>query len=301
MRHPFERRQRHFELVAAPLLLSLANCQVDDGRILYPGETSTSGRLNSDAGSGGTDASCSSNGSCEKGGTSNSNGSLPAAGGGASTAGTASTSGESSTGGAVPTAGASGSSGSDALGGSPATTPVSCTDRNSNGKADSSETLVQNSTFDLNSDPWDPESGVGMVWNPKDACDSSKSGSLSVTFTKTGSATSPDAAGAFQCVAGAANTNYAFSAQMYISTTGSRAGVGLMFYSSVDCTGTPLGDSLSSLQSLSGKWTLAAVNAVAPPGTKSLAARLVVGRADWTTTQVGANAYADAVLLLKVQ
>ena len=47
---------------------------------------------------------------------------------------------------------------------------ATCPDLNENNVPDDTETLVDNATFEYDTDGWDFETGVGLGWNVADAC-----------------------------------------------------------------------------------------------------------------------------------
>lgn len=176
---------------------------------------------------------------------------------------------------------------------------ATCPDLNENNVPDDAETLVDNATFEYETDGWDPELGVGVGWNTADACDRADSGAISVSNQFAGLAGANALNGARQCLDVAASHVYAVSANSLPSSAGF-GGLGLAFYTSPDCSGTPTKQFNSALVEPSGTWQLTAVSGVAPEGSHSVAVRLFMGAPAALEDDVFANVYFDNILLVKL-
>jgi hypothetical protein len=175
--------------------------------------------------------------------------------------------------------------------------PSSCSDLNENGILDKVESIALNPAFDSDSDDWDTEVGIGIVWNPLDACGSARSGSLNMTYQKSAAVAGSDSAASVQCVPVEAGRIYAISALFYPRSVGSLGQTGVAFFSSVNCTGPHLEVQQSPALATTGTWSATTVKATAPEGALSLQLRLLVGRNDWLSTQEQADVLVDTVLV----
>jgi hypothetical protein len=134
------------------------------------------------------------------------------------------------------------------------------------------ENLVRNGAFDRSVGEWPAEDSAAVVsWNALDVGASRSSGSALVTNVSPGPS---NGAGVHQCVfAGIApGATYAYGARVRIPSGQARMGffmVGLRWYSSSDCTGTPL-DQVGVLTRVLETWVLLQDVSVAPEGTRSV-------------------------------
>jgi hypothetical protein len=176
---------------------------------------------------------------------------------------------------------------------------ATCPDLNENDVPDDTETLVDNATFEYDTDGWDFETGVGLGWNVADACARSDSGSMSVSNQFAGQAGANALNGARQCLDVAANHIYAAWANA-LPSAGSFGGLGLAFYTSTDCSGTPTKQFNSTLVEPNGSWQVTSISGAAPEDSHSVAVRLFMGAPAALEAGVFANVYFDNVLLLKL-
>ena len=174
-----------------------------------------------------------------------------------------------------------------------------CPDLNENNVPDDAETLVDNATFEYDTGGWDPELGVGLGWNVIDACGRSDSGAMSVSNQFAGLAGANALNGASQCLDVAASRVYAVSANA-LPSAGSFGGLGLGFYTSTDCSGTPTKQFNSTLVEPSGSWHVTSVSGAAPEDSHSVAIRLFMGAPAPLEDGVFANVYFDNILLVKL-
>jgi len=178
-----------------------------------------------------------------------------------------------------------------------ATLPGPCNDLNTNGILDKAETLAKNPTFDRDSDQWDPELGVGIVSDTVDACGSPASGSLNVTYQKSGTATGDASGAAVQCIAVTPGQTYEISARLLPRASGSEGGVGVEFFPTANCTGGRIGGDASPVVTVVSEWGTATIVATAPASAMSVSAKLIAGKSNWSVDDQ-ADILADAVLVV---
>jgi hypothetical protein len=174
-----------------------------------------------------------------------------------------------------------------------------CPDLNDNHLADDTETLVQNPTFGEDVAGWQGEVGVSSGWFQGDACGKSDSGSISLTSVLAGTSGIYALNGARQCLSAEPAKEYSLTADAEPYAT-ALAGVGLLFFSSEDCSGNPVRQySYSSrlVQSI-GDWQTVAVAGTASNDSRSVAARLIVGAPTPPPNGI-ANVLFDNILLLE--
>lgn len=135
------------------------------------------------------------------------------------------------------------------------------------------ENLVRNGTLDRTAGEW-PSEGLAAVvaWNALDAGASPSSGSALVTNVSTGPS---NGAGVHQCVfAGvAAGATYAYGGRVRIPSGQARTGfvmLGLRWYASPDCSGTPLNQPRTDETRTLDSWIFLRGAGVAPAGTRSV-------------------------------
>lgn len=191
--------------------------------------------------------------------------------------------------------GACGSSGAAAMSANQAPSP--CNDLNDNQILDRFESILDNSALDSDSGSWDLEMGIGVGWNQLDACAASDSGSLNVTYQKSAVVKGNASAASVQCRTAQAEQTFSMSAMIYPRASGTEGQVGIAFFSSPDCAGTPLDIQTSAAATEIGAWARQTTAATAPTGSVTLQARLTVGRADWQVNAAQADALFDSVLL----
>jgi hypothetical protein len=216
------------------------------------GTTGSAGR-----GSGGTGASGASSGA---GGTKAGSGGR-AAGNGGRSGGTACGAGKSCAGG----------------GGTGGLIQGRCPDLDSDGVLDCEETVVQNPSFDLNPDSWMPESNLGLSWSDVDALGRDDSGSLGASNQFQTDLDGNMMVGARQCLAITPGVVYHYFLQASVPEEGigTQAGLQVIFYDNVQCTGSTLDVAASSLVD-GDDWSVASVTYPTPWGAKSAAVRLIV-------------------------
>jgi len=176
---------------------------------------------------------------------------------------------------------------------------ATCPDLNQNNVPDDTETLVDNATFEYDTNGWDFETGVGLGWNVADACARSDSGAVSVSNQFAGLAGANALGGARQCLDVAANHIYAAWANALPSSR-SFGGLGLAFYTSTDCSGTPTKQFNSTLVEPNGSWQVTSISGAAPEDSHSVAVRLFMGAPAALEVGVFANVYFDNILLVKL-
>lgn len=176
---------------------------------------------------------------------------------------------------------------------------ATCPDLNEDNVPDDTETMVDNATFEYDTDGWDPELGVGLGWNLADACSRNDSGAMSVSNQFAGLAGANALNGARQCLDVAMNHVYAVSANSQPSP-GCFGGLGLAFYTSTDCSGTPTKQFNSALIEPNGSWHVTTISGAAPEDSHSVAVRLFMGAPEALEVGVFANVYFDNVLLVKL-
>ena len=176
---------------------------------------------------------------------------------------------------------------------------ATCPDLNQNDVPDDTETLVDNATFEYDTDGWDFETGVGLGWNVADACGRSDSGAVSVSNQFAGLAGANAQNGARQCLDVATNHIYAVWVNA-LPSSGSFGGLGLAFYASTDCSGTPIKQFNSTLVEPNGAWQVTSISGAAPDDSHSVAVRLFMGAPAPLAAGVFANVYFDNILLVKL-
>ncbi|HEY4157586.1 MAG TPA: hypothetical protein VGM29_05795 [Polyangiaceae bacterium] len=221
-------------------------------------------------------------------GTSGSAGSLDSAGSGgtvsdggadASVAGSGAEGGTSVAGsGAGGTTSTTGAGGTSSAGAGSARASA-CPDLDQDSVADCSESLVKDSAFDSqNLADWSADPATDQGWQNLDADGRSDSGSLRVDNTTQSSLSGLTMSGTRQCIAAIGGASYEFFAKLYIksdqSSTGS-GGMNLSFYASTDCSGDALLSRTSNLPAALDSWSIAEMDADAPPNAQAMSVRLV--------------------------
>jgi hypothetical protein len=182
-------------------------------------------------------------------------------------------------GGATNSAGSgacSASGGGTALGGGGAEA-----DLDGNGISDRLETLVKNPGFDLDAAGWSGEGGALISWTIGDANKPGSPGCISLIQSTMADAAGTSTGAAQQCVAAAGGQSYRLHAQALLNRpldSGGSTAVGLAFYSSVDCSGDPLSSHNAPPASFSNLWLPLSDAVTAPPGSRSVAVRLLVSK-----------------------
>jgi hypothetical protein len=255
--------------------LLLAGCPLDTRTLGAQTSDDLDAGENADAnGSAGSSGSAGSIDSAGSGGSAVSDGGADAsvAGSGAG-AGTAAAG--SGAGGTTSTTGAGGTSsaGAGSAGAS------ACPDLDQDSVPDCSESLVKNSAFDSqNLADWSADPATDQGWQDLDADGRSDSGSLRVDNTTQSSLSGLTMSGTRQCIAAIGGASYEFFTKLYItsdqSSTGS-GGMNLSFYASTDCSGDALLGRTSNLPVALDSWSIAEMDADAPPDAHAMSVRLV--------------------------
>jgi hypothetical protein len=135
------------------------------------------------------------------------------------------------------------------------------------------QNLVRNGTFDTDTSGWNVEEAAGsLAWSSLDAEGSSSSGSAVVVNASPGP---ENGTGIVQCVSGPGvegGTRYAWGGRVRIPSGQARTGaafLGLRWYASTDCTGSPLDQPRLSTLSLD-VWAALTETDIAPAGTRSV-------------------------------
>ena len=198
--------------------------------------------------------------------------------------------------------GASSTSTACSPGGSPS---AICPDLNNDNVPDDTQSLVTNSTFDLDTDGWNFELGVGFGPNNDDACRRSDSGSISVTNQFAGTSGSAALVGVTQCLGVSSGAIYSLTANVTPSE-GYFGGVGLAYYVSADCDaskdhpGPPEKQFNSTRVESNNAWQVAVTSGVSPNDAQSVAVRLFVGAPAPPEAGNYANGLFDNILVLKL-
>lgn len=226
--------------LAVALFVAVWGCEMDDDRTLHPAEP---------GGEAGAEAD-----------TVTSSGSGGTASAGSQTAAT--------------------SASSTAVGTSGSVVESRCPDLNENAVADCDETLVDNATFEADTENWNVEAPAAMHWEA--AAPDATSGVLVITHGGSGAGEQPSMAGSFQCIAVDAEAHYRFLAETFIpeGQAGALSGISALFYGSSDCSGVRLGVINSPTQSRAGGWRVVHGSGQTPARARSLKLRLVVIKAE---------------------
>ncbi|HYQ14416.1 MAG TPA: hypothetical protein VEQ58_01620 [Polyangiaceae bacterium] len=145
-------------------------------------------------------------------------------------------------------------------------------------------TLVKNAGFGTDTVPWKPQDGMLGAWEKNDATESDDSGSIRVVNLLHGTSNGFAPGAAVQCIRAEAGRSYDLGADVFITEgqgvgleggpyTG-KAGIGVYFFSSGDCSGNSIGNADAPLNDAAGAWIHGSTTAVAPEQTQSLSVRL---------------------------
>lgn len=234
------------------------------------------------AGSGGTPGSGGAPGS---GGTPGSGG-APGSGGTPGSAGTGGNAGSGNAGSVGTAPGGGGSGGAGAPGGNAGTSGAAgsgaaCPDLDADGVADCRQTAVVTPGFDATTSGWTAQLGATQSLDPRDGGGLASSSSLAVTNVNVFDASGSTQAGSVQCLPASAATNYALFAQMFIPAggPGGSAGISVSFHGTTGCAGSPLVTHTAPLMGATDVWLTTQLTKTAPPGTTSMAVKLVVVKA----------------------
>ncbi len=203
--------------------------------------------------------------------TANSGGSH--AGSGGAFAGASSATAGSGDGTAVSSGGTAGSHSA------PVTGP--CGDIDGNQIDDCSETLLQNSRFDLNLEHWSAEAQVTTAWDAQNATASTASGCAKLTNTlPVASLMGWTMAGAEQCLQVQSGLEYQIATRVFIPAGQGQgqAGINLWVFGGDDCKSNFLVAVTPAITQTVGVWTTAQGAATLPAGAKSMIVRLVVSK-----------------------
>jgi hypothetical protein len=134
--------------------------------------------------------------------------------------------------------------------------------------------LLQNSSFDANVADWIAGPGATVGWSAKDSAATAQSGSLDLSITG-GDPNSIVDLIASQCVRVTAGSNYDASAYALVpGPTINLAGIRLIYYASIDCSGSSLATSTSPW-SVQATWQPVQISGGAPVGALSAAVQLI--------------------------
>ena len=300
-------RQRLVALGVGALSMPLAlasGCSYDERRLRITEGAERAGT----AGDPSSGAGESEPGDAGASGESNTGGVLQVAG----TAGTAGNAGVAGTAGSNPTGGAGGNAGSAAAGasGSGAGTGGAasggtanggapnggapnggapnggtagafngpCGDLDGNAVDDCSETLVQNSRFDLDLSHWTAEPQITSAWDAQNASPTTGSGSARLlNVAPVASAIGLTMAGAEQCILVTGAASYEVAARVMIPSGQGQgeAGFNLWVFGADDCKSNFLVAVTPVTTQATGAWTIINGDAKLPAGAKSMTVRLV--------------------------
>ena len=196
---------------------------------------------------------------------------------GGSSAGTSSSASGGTSAGGAP----SSSSGTGSSGAAPVDIPVCVYDTDVSPEC---TTLVDNAGFGSDTVPWKPQDGMLGAWEKTDAASSDRSGSIRVVNLLHGEADGYAPGAAVQCIPAEAGRTYDLAADVFITDgqgvgleggpyTG-KAGLGVFFFSTADCTENSIGNADAPLTEEVGNWIHGATSVVAPEQTQSIAVRL---------------------------
>ena len=163
-----------------------------------------------------------------------------------------------------------------------------CGDIDGNQIDDCSETLLQNSRFDLNLDHWSAEAQVTSAWDAQNATSLTTSGSAKLVNTvPVASAIGLTMAGAEQCLQISGGAGYQVAARVLIPAGQGegQAGVNLWVFGGDDCKSNFLVAITPAMTQTVGAWTTAQGVATLPAGAKSMIVRLVALK-PFTQTQL---------------
>lgn len=163
---------------------------------------------------------------------------------------------------------------SDGTGGAPARDALvdGCADLDTDGIADCDVTLLENGSFDEDTDGWIPAETTALAWDEANALADFPSGSAKISSEGA-------RADALQCVAiGGDQLVIAYASARVESDAASddlaQALLEVSFFESDDCTGTFLGF-FETPPTVLGEWTTIHAGALLPPETASVAVALV--------------------------
>ena len=271
----YQRTQRVFAAIFVSSLAALS-CSVDERDLSRDAPATSRGGV-SDGGDGGA-------GSPSIGGDSGAaNGSAGQTSGGQSNGGQSnggqSNGGQSNSGGSGGTS--SGSVNRPPTGSGGAAGGPGCGDIDNDGVDDCTETLVQNSRFDLDISAWIAESEVTATWDARDARMSAASGSMLVSnVAPTATAFGAVMLGVDQCLPVTAGTTYELAARVLIASgQGSgEGGIALFVFDGAGCQGTFLESFTPDTTQIVDAWTKVEGQTNMPIGARSMMLRLVASR-----------------------
>jgi hypothetical protein len=208
-------------------------------------------------------------------------------------------SGRGGSGGAVGSGGsgaAADSGGTHGAGGSQTAIIDGCPDLDADDKGDCTETLVKNANFAADTQSWDAGDDAFIEWSSVNHFEDLPSGSALVSANGHSDTDGMVQRAATQCLVNDSLAQVQVFASVFVKSGQGEgmASVGMFFYASPDCSGSPSGPPLETPGSAPDVWQTLSARQAVPQGTHSALVRLAVSK---PFRSVVFKAYFDNILI----